>query len=299
MTDAASLHARIAARATEDGTILADDSGVHFYRMSAPGRFRKMLVAEPRLIVVAQGRKVARFPEGDLAYDERHYLVLAGRSEFDGDILEASPERPYLAVCIALTPDVVARTLLAFADAAAEETTPSAPPPVPAFVAPLDAPIESAVTRLLAALDDPLERRVVAPLVMEELVFRLLRTDAAAWVRAAVREGDASIERAMRFMRANAARGLRDLSVDRVARHVGMSPSHFAHRFSEVARVSPMRFLKQVRLEAARELMLAQRVRAGEAALRVGYESASHFTRDFKSAYGAAPAEYVRRVRQG
>jgi AraC-like DNA-binding protein len=60
-----------------------------------------------------------------------------------------------------------------------------------------------------------------------------------------------------------------------------------------------MRFLKQVRLEAARELMIGRRMRASEAAIEVGYESASHFTRDFKLAYGAAPREYIRRVLDG
>jgi AraC-like DNA-binding protein len=128
----------------------------------------------------------------------------------------------------------------------------------------------------------------------DELVFRLLRSEAASFVRSAVREGDTSIQEAMRFMRQNATRAL---TVEQVARHVGMSGSHFAHRFSAVARVSPMRFLKQLRLDAARELMLGQSVRAGDAAAQVGYESASHFTRDFKQAFGSAPAEYVRRFR--
>jgi AraC-like DNA-binding protein len=100
----------------------------------------------------------------------------------------------------------------------------------------------------------------------------------------------------MRYMRQNTSGAL---SVEQVARHVGMSPSHFAHRFSAVARTSPMRFLKQLRLEAARDLMVKNRLRAGEAALRVGYESTSHFNRDFKAAYGAAPASYARQVREG
>jgi len=95
-------------------------------------------------------------------------------------------------------------------------------------------------------------------------------------------------------MRANAARAL---SVDDVARHVAMSASHFAHRFRAVARVSPMRYLKHVRMNDARELMITTGARVAEAASRVGYESPSHFTRDFRSHFGAAPAEYVRRFR--
>lgn len=283
-------------RASSDGVVEAHYPGVHFYRASAPVQFRKVPIFGCRLIVAAQGRKVASFPGGELFYDANQYLVVTGGTQLEGRVVEASPEKPYLALCIALEPETVARTLLALSDAASGEAPArTAPPALPAFVSPLDEPVASGVVRLLHALEDPVERRVLAPLVLDELVFRLLRSEAAAFVRGAVREGDASIQEAMRYMRQNAAR---PLSVEQVARHVGMSGSHFAHRFSAVARVSPMRFLKQLRLDAARELMLGQSVRAGDAAVRVGYESPSHFTRDFKQAFGSAPAEYVRRLRE-
>ena len=103
------------------------------------------------------------------------------------------------------------------------------------------------------------------------------------------------VESAMKFMRAHAAR---PLSVQQIARHVGMSESHFAHRFRDVARVSPMRYLRHVRLAEARSLMLAEGSRPSEVAGRVGFESASHFTREFKRFYGASPGEYVRRFRE-
>jgi AraC-like DNA-binding protein len=287
----------LTAGAISDGMVEGPYPGLHYYRASEPVRYRKLPVFGPRLIVAAQGRKVAHFPSGELLYDAEHYLVVTGGTQMEGEVVEASPDKPYLAFCIGLPPESVARTLLALADAApGADARACAEPRVPAFVAPLDAEVKSAVVRLLRTLSDPVECRVVAPLVMEELIFRLLRSDAASFVRGAVREGDASIQDAMRYMRQNAARAL---SVEQVARHVGMSSSHFAHRFSTVARVSPMRFLKQLRLEAARELMLGQRVRAGDAATQVGYESSSHFTRDFKQAYGSSPGEYVRRVREG
>ncbi len=290
------LLSALQARVTVDGITEAPYPGAHFYRASAPVRFRKVAIFGPRLIVAAQGRKVAKFPEGELVYDANQYLVVTGGTALEGHVVEASPDKPYLALCIALAPEVVARTLLALADAEPASKPAELPAPaVPAFVSPLDGPVASGVVRLLQAFEDPVERRVVAPLVLDELVFRLLRSDAAAFVRSAVREGDAGIQEAMRYMRENATRAL---TVEQVARHVGMSGSHFAHRFSAIARVSPMRYLKQLRLDAARELMLGQSVRASDAALQVGYESSSHFTRDFKQAYGAAPAQYVRRFRE-
>jgi len=266
--------------------------GVHFYRASHPARFQYFMESGPYVSIVAQGRKVARIGTLELAYTPCQYLVVMGEAEMEGEILEASPEAPYLSVSIELPPDVIAKTLLALAD---ENAAPDAEP-APAFIAPADRVLKDTVVRYVRACEDRLERRMLAPLVLDELVFRLLRTDAAAVLRAAVgRERDAgAIQQAMRFLR---ERFTRDLSVDDVARHVGMSASHFAHRFRAVARTSPMRYLKQLRMQEARALLVADGLRVAEVATRVGYESASHFTRDFKSYFGATPVEYVRTLR--
>jgi AraC-like DNA-binding protein len=287
------LWALVSAHATADGCTDALYPGVHFYRFSRPESFRKTHTKGSTFTAVVQGRKVARMSGVELFYDPCRYLVITGETEFEGTILEASRERPYLAVILDIPADLVAKTLLGLAEADVEPLEEG----VPAFVADLDAPIKGAVIRLLRAIDDPIERRFVAPLVMEELVFRLLRCNAAAVLRSAVRrDRDAeAVSRAMHFMRRNAAQAL---SVEDIARHVAMSPSHFAHRFRAVARVSPMRYLKHVRMSDAREIMIATGARVAEAASRVGYESPSHFTRDFRSHFGAAPAEYVRRFRR-
>ena len=89
------------------------------------------------------------------------------------------------------------------------------------------------------------------------------------------------------------------LFVTREARYLSTIPSHFAHRFRAVARVSPMRYVKQVRLDRARLLMLREGLGASEAADEVGYASPSHFTRDFKAVFGAPPAAYAQRLRDG
>ena len=112
----------------------------------------------------------------------------------------------------------------------------------------------------MRTLADPLDRKLLAPLVIDEILFRLLRTDAAAAVRAGV--GPAAdahrILEAMQFIRQNHAD---KLNVEQLARAAAMSPSHFAHRFSAVARVSPMRYLRDVRLDAARARLLGSGVR--------------------------------------
>jgi AraC-like DNA-binding protein len=286
------LFEAVASRASGEGCSASIHPGVRFFRVSKPATFRKTLAHGVTLHLCVQGRKEARFGDHALRYDPKQYMVLTGESSFDGCIVDATADRPYLGVMIDIPAEAVAKTLAALADNAAAP----APETVPAFVSAVDDSVAAAVERLLRAIDDPLEREIVAPLALEELVFRLLRSDAAAAVRCAVKPdgGAATIERAMAYMRANSTK---PLTVEGVARHVAMSPSHFAHRFRALARTSPMRYLKQLRLNEARALMLSGKAGVGEAALRVGYESASHFTRDFKSSFGAAPARYVRALR--
>jgi len=152
------LKALVSLHATADGCADALYPGVHFYRISRPANFRKTHTKGPTFTAVVQGRKVARMSGVELFYDPCRYLVITGETEFEGTILEASRDRPYLAVSLDIPADVVAKTLLALAEAdveALEET-------VPAFIADLDAPIKSTVIRFLRAIDDPIERRIVA-----------------------------------------------------------------------------------------------------------------------------------------
>ncbi|XXX79002.1 AraC family transcriptional regulator [Sorangium sp. So ce134] len=284
--------ALIASQAEAEGCTDAAFPGLRFVRVSRPSTCRLLHALGPTLMVIGQGRTTARFGEQEIEYDASRYAIVAREAAFEEAVTEADSTSPYLAMNLEIPPDAIARMVLALADASAEPAAEAAP----AVVSDLDTPIDDAVVRLLRAIRDPVERRIVAPLAFEELVFRLLRSEAAAMVRSAVgRDPDADrIQAAMRFLRANVER---PLSVDDVARHVAMSPSHFAHRFRAVARVSPMRYLKQLRLQHARALLLSG-VRASEAARRAGYESASHFTRDFKSTFGAAPGVYAERFRK-
>lgn len=264
------------------------DLGIRFHRVTRPTTFRKNHALGPSLTVVGRGRKRVWLGDRELGYDADHYIAIIGEATYDAEILAASPARPYLAATIELPIDVIVKMQLAL------PPLPTQDEPAAAFVGPFDPVLRSTVIRLLAAMADPVERQVLAPVVQEELVFRLLRSDAARVVRPPVAARDAQvIHKAMRYIRDNATRAL---SVPSIARQVAMSPSHFAHRFREVAHVSPMRYVKQTRLDLARAALRQSPLRVAELAARVGYESTSHFSRDFKLAFGITPAEFARRL---
>jgi len=287
--------------ARDPGTTPSPLPGLRFNRANQPAPPVARSVSSLSLAVVAQGKKICRIGERELHYDTDSYLVLTGEAQFTSTVIEASRDRPYLSISLELPSDEIVRTLLSLGGPApASEREHAAGgseiTAAPAFAARLEPAMVDALCRLVHTLDDPAERQLIAPLVLSELVFRLLRSDAAATIRhAAGRHGDqARIDQAMTFMRAHLSRRL---SVAAIARHVAMSPSHFAHRFREVARTSPMHYLKHVRLHAARISLLQDACSPAEVAGRVGYQSAAHFSRDFKSYFALPPATYARQFR--
>jgi AraC-like DNA-binding protein len=272
--------------ATADGhtALLAPD--ICLYRFSGATTFTKAATFGVTLGVVLQGAKRFRFDTCDLTVDPSRLIVFTRETEHQASVVEASRQRPFVGLGFCFGPERVARALLALAEAGGR----AAPESVPAFLLPCEPEIGDVLERLLRTLSDPLDRKLIAPLVMDEILFRLLRTEAAATIRSGVGPG-ADAERilgAMQFIRQNHAD---KLSVDQLARASAMSASHFAHRFRAVARVSPMRYLRDVRLDVARARLLGNGARVGQVAVDVGFESPAHFTREFKRRFGVSPSK--------
>ncbi len=288
------LRALVAVRAGAEGRNESPYPGLRYYRFSSPAEYRKTQVLMPGVVVVLQGSKTVRLGERTLSYDESSCLVLGGAAVCHGTVVRASPARPYLAIHLDLPPELLVKTLAALAQAGA-----LAPAPAAAlrenFVAPVDAAVLEALARLLPAADAALDRATIAPLVVEEIVVRLLRSGAAAAIRdaAVVTRSANRIQQSMGFIRAQLQR---PLSVAELAGEAAMSPSHYAHSFRQVAGMSPMRYLREARLDAARALLLGGGLRPSEAAARTGFDSAAHFTREFRRRFDASPTEYLRRA---
>jgi AraC-like DNA-binding protein len=163
-------------------------------------------------------------------------------------------------------------------------------------VSPLDADLLDATVRLARLIDRPGEYRVLAPLVVREIVYRLLTGAQCSRMRRLATFGG----QAHRMVRA--VEKLRDkfdkpLRIEAVARELGMSVSGFHAHFRAVTAMSPLQFQKHLRLQEARRLMLSENLDAGEAGYRVGYDDQSHFSRDYKRHFGEPPMRNVERLR--
>ena len=288
----AALREEVRRRAVREGHLASPFDGLAYFRADAPvGPKRVETSGVVVAVIVDRAKTIELASQGTLRYAPGSYLFITREARYTSVIERATRSRPYLSFALTLDPELVAETLLSMderdGDAIAGDDH-------DAWIERWDAALGEAFLRLLRAIDDPLERRLVAPLVVREIVFRLLRSEHAGPLRRAARADDPRIRAAMRFVSANPAEAA---TVETLARRVAMSPSHFAHRSREIARMTPMRFVKNVRLREARLRMLRDGLRASEAAVEVGYQSPSHFTRDFKSHFGATPAAYARELK--
>jgi len=239
---------------------------------------------DPLLCLVAQGSKRVMIGDQELRYGAGHHVVvsldLPARTEID----QASPETPYLAMVMTLDRALLADVLL---------TLPASPSDAAEAVAfqvcrTEPALLDSAV-RLLDLLDYPADIPALAPLIEREILYRLAAGDQGTMLRQIVTADSrlCQISRATAWIRTHYSEPLR---VDTLARHVGMSPSTFHRHFKAATAMSPLQFQKQIRLQEARRLLVAEAANASGVGFRVGYESASQFSREYSRLFGAPPA---------
>lgn len=285
------LAARIAHALRADGTV-EPLKGLHLQRASstmAPIHG----VLDPAFCVIAQGAKEVFLGDHRYQYDPAHYLLATIELPVVGQIIEASPARPYLSLRLELDLTVVGSVMV--------ETGRYLPPShagVRAIdVSPLDANLLEAAVRLVRLLAAPADVRFLMPMITREIIYRLLMGEQGDRLCQIAAQGGQthSIVKAIARLREAFDQPLR---VDDIAQEVGMSVSGFHHHFKAVTGMSPLQFQKQHRLQHARRLMLGEHLDVANTAYRVGYDDASHFTREYKKLFGAPPLRDVERLRE-
>jgi AraC-like DNA-binding protein len=282
----ATLAAAIERQAPADGGHDTPVPALRLSRFSAPSEL-VALVYEPSLCVVAQGAKEVLLAGEAYRLDRAQYLLVSVDLPVAARVVEASPGRPYLAVRLALDTAVVGELL---ADGTA--APPLGPPARGLAVTPVDPPLFDAVARLVALLGSPQDVGPLAPLVLREITYRVLTGPQGPRLRQIASAGAPAqrIALAIRWLKDHFAEPLR---IESLARQVRMSPSAFHLHFKGVTALSPLQYQKRLRLQEARRLMLGEGLDAAEAAFRVGYESPSQFSREYRRTFGAPPRRDV------
>lgn len=247
------------------------------------------------LAVIGQGTKRCALGDRVYEYGAGQYLVASVDLPVTSHFTEASPDRPGLGVGLALDPSAVAELLLRAAPGTPPYAGNGTPPPgIAVSTAPAD--LLDAVVRLLRLLDRPGDIPVLAPLTKREILWRLVTGEQGGIVRqlGLPDSSHSHIARAVRWIRDHYTQSFR---VEDVAQQVGMSVSAFHRNFQAVTAMSPIQFQKQIRLQQARLQLAADPTDIAGISRRVGYDSPSQFSREYRRQFGVPPSRDATQVR--
>ncbi|MGO8085057.1 AraC family transcriptional regulator N-terminal domain-containing protein [Rhizobium leguminosarum] len=241
---------------------------------------------------ILQGSKRVTIGDTLLSYDSAQYFISALDLPLTGQILDAGKGRPYVAVSLVLEPGLLAE-LAATMPSVRESDQKS----MGVAVNPMIAPLRDTLLRLLSLLDNPADIPILSPMIERELLYRLLQGPQGRLLRQIARpEGAlARIRRAIAWIRDHPDTHLR---IEALCDASGMSRASLHRHFLAITGFSPLQYQKQLRLQEARQLLLAGGHSASDAAFAVGYESASQFSREYLRQFGAPPARHVQEMRQ-
>lgn len=275
----------------DDGIHGTPIPGVSLIRSGTP-TMPMPVVYEPTLCLVAQGRKRVMLGTTAYVYDPARYLIASVDLPVTGSVIEASASAPYL--CLMLDLDMTALSELALRHPAPDES--DGAPSAGLALNDTTPELLDAAVRLAALLDRPGDVDALAPLVVREILYRLLTGPGNNIVRQMATADSRlnQIARAIAWLREHYSETCR---IDEIADIAGMSRSTFHAHFKAVTSMSPLEFRSQLRLQEARRLMVAEAMDAAGAGYRVGYESPSQFSRDYARMFGMPPAKDAGRLR--
>lgn len=264
---------------------------LHLIRFGRPTE-RMHALHEPAVCIAAQGRKRIMLGERILEYDRSRFLVVSVDVPVAGQIIDATPREPYLCLRLDLDPALLTNLFMEIGDAAGRERAPESGLVLSAVTPEL----LDAALRLLRLLDKPQDAAVLAPLVEREILYRLACSDQGArlWQ---IAHGESRLQQINRAIRRLQRDFEKPIAIAELAAEAGMSVSAFHQHFKTITSMSPLQYQKQLRLQEARRLILSAATDAATAGHRVGYDSASQFSREYSRLFGAPPMRDAARLK--
>lgn len=266
--------------------------GLNLHRWETPTVPTSYMLA-PSICLIGQGRKRLFLGEDSYIYDAHRFLITSVDLPVVAQIIEASREKPYLGLTMELDLRAIARLML-------DNDMPSSRPSKDRLgiaVSEVSVPLLDAFNRLLDLLEHPEDIPALAPLIQQEIFYRLLMGEQGPRLRRISTIGNHGyqIARAIDWLKENFSKPVK---VEELAGKAGLSVSAFHNHFRSITAMSPLQFQKRMRLNEARRLMLANNLDASRAAFEVGYESPSQFSREYSRLFGAPPMRDIKNLVQ-
>lgn len=273
-------------RIHEDGLAETDIKGVRLFRASAPIPCAPA-VYEPSVIAIVSGSKEAVLDGERYVYDSSQYLCCPISMPVQAGTPSASRENPLCGVYVSLDQRVMTELTVEMETAGGIPTARGKPPANGLRLAHWDEIFTDALLRLLQLGNSPVDTTVLGEARLRELYYAILKGEAGVFARRAFGAGNA-IARSIALVSSNLNA---PISIEDMASRAGMSRAVFHRKFKQVTTMSPIQFVKSMRLNSA-AMKIASGMTVNQAAMDVGYVGPSQFSREFKRMYGQSPRRW-------
>ncbi|WP_209127198.1 AraC family transcriptional regulator [Dickeya fangzhongdai] len=276
----------------DEGEEVTGIPGLSFYRSLRP-TVPHAGMYEANLSIVVQGRKQVVLGQEPYEYDASHFLINSLELPVVARVIEASPEQPYLSLLLNIDLVVVRQLMV-------DMNLPLALTHSPAKAIGLGATffeLLDAVLRLARLIDRPDDIPVLSGQIQREILYRLLISEQGPRLRqmAFADSHGFQIGQSIAWLKQHFREPFR---IEQLASAAGMAVSTLHHHFRATVGMTPLQYQKHLRLQEARRLMLIEGADAGTAAIHVGYESQSQFTREYRRMFGNSPMQDIKSLRR-
>jgi len=289
----ADLSRLIGRHAISEGSTPLRVSGTYAIRAGRMNAERTHALMRSSVCIVAQGAKSVMLGDTEYRYGKGQVAVFSVDVPVGARVTRASRVEPYLTLKI----DLDAVRVADLASKAFPRGLPRSPEDRAVYILDADAPLIDAAARLLELLDHPSDAELIAPLVIDEILIRLLRSPMGIRI-AQMGRSESNLDRISKSVTWLRSHYDQPIGIEELAARVHLSASAFHRHFRAVTSMSPLQYQKVLRLQEARRLMLAAEMDVGDASRRVGYLSASQFSREYARLFGSAPTVDIRRLRE-
>ncbi len=244
-------------------------------------------VYEPSLFIILQGTKTVFIGDKIFEYDSSSYFVSSTFLAVSGKIIQASPKEPFLSIQILFTQEQIFQALEEFSMSLNKVDTTN----FSASTYYLDDDLKGSILRLIKLNDRPNDIEVLSKIYLKEILYRLLVSNQNIELQqlAFIESNSYKISKAISFINQNLHEAF---LIDDIAKSVNMSISSFHKHFKTITGISPLQYVKKLKLLEAKRLMTLENMDIEGASFYVGYQSTSQFSREYSSYFGMAPGKH-------
>ncbi|MGF1726864.1 AraC family transcriptional regulator [Photobacterium nomapromontoriensis] len=270
------------------GIVDTELPGVRLFRITQYHRMTPQMYQQG-VVVILQGNKVGHLNEYRFEYDTKNCLIVATPYPIACETF-ASEDAPLIGIDIEFDLTIIQELVDMVEQFAKGGMAWSTEPNRGVAVTKITPDLQDSICRLLSCLNQPLDAKVLGRQLLRELYFQLLKTE-QGYLLSQYCKQDSSLARVAKVINHVQANFDQKLSINELAEMAGMSVSVFHRTFKQVVTDPPLQYIKKIRLNKAKTMMSQDGMAANVAAIQVGYESPTQFSREFKRYFGLPPSK--------